>query len=160
MQIAPSPLPPHPGVSQLRPPSPVSFHPQPTSSVHLLLDPAPALSSHNPFRMSPLAIPVPPFDLLPANPFLCMVPPLDLSIKSVPPATSSTGISDFNITLLVPLEGRVPPFPIPFADAAPAMTSLTQDQLLQALNLHFHNTNAILDHLVMQVTAATCRRPS
>ena len=32
------------------------------------------------------------------------------------------------------------------------MTGLTQDQLLQALNLHFYNTNAILDHLQIQAT--------
>ena len=32
------------------------------------------------------------------------------------------------------------------------MTGLSQDQLLQALNLHFYNTNAILDHLQIQAT--------
>ena len=39
------------------------------------------------------------------------------------------------------------------------MGALTQDQLLQALNVHFHNTNQILDQLAThaataQVTAA------
>ena len=46
----------------------------------------------------------------------------------------------------------MPPFPNPFAGAVPAMTGLTQDQLLQALNVHFYNTNAILDHLQVQAT--------
>ena len=34
------------------------------------------------------------------------------------------------------------------------MTGLTQDQLLQALNMHLHNTNAILDHLQVHATTA------
>ena len=82
-----------------------------------------------------------------------MIPPPGNDVES--PATSSTGISDFDLTSPVPLEGRVPPFPNPFAGVAPAMTGLTQDQLLQALNLHFYNTNAILDHLQVQVTTHT-----
>ena len=83
-----------------------------------------------------------------------MVPPPGLSVGPVSPATSSTDISDFDLTSPVPLEGRVPPFPNPFAGAAPTMTDLTQDQLLQALNVHFHNTNAILDHLQVHATTA------
>ena len=137
LQTAPPSLPPRPGASSLGPPPPIPFHSRPVSSAHLLSDSAPALQSRNPFRTSPLAVPVPPFDPLPTNPFLSMIPPPGLSVDSASPATSSTDISDFDLTSPIPLEGRVPPFPNPFAGAAPAMTGLTQDQLLQALNTHF-----------------------
>ena len=150
LQTVPPSLPPRPGASSLGPPPPIPFHSRPFSSAQLLSDSAPALQSRNPFRTSPLAVPVPPFDPLPTNPFLRMAPPTGNGAES--PATSSTGISDFDLTSPVPLEGRVPPFPNPFAGAAPAMTGLTQDQLLQALNVHFYNTNAILDHLQIQAT--------
>ena len=150
VQTALSSLPPRPGASSLGPPPPIPFHSRPFSSAQLLSDSAPAFQSRNPFRTSPLAVPVPPFNPLPTNPFLRMAPPTGNGAES--PATSSTGISDFNLTSPVPLEGHVPPFPNPFAGAAPAMTGLTQDQLLQALNTHFYNTNAILDHLQIQAT--------
>ena len=34
------------------------------------------------------------------------------------------------------------------------MGALTQDQLLQALNVHFHNTNQILDQLATHAATA------
>ena len=116
LQTVPPSLPPRPGASSLGPPPPIPFHSRPFSSAQLLSDSAPALQSRNPFRTSPLAVPVPPFDPLPTNPFLRMAPPTGNSAES--PATSSTGISDFDLTSPVPLEGRVPPFPNPFAGAA------------------------------------------
>ena len=150
--MVPPSLPPHPGVSQLRPLSSVPFHSWPDSYVHLQSDSVPALQSCNPFRTSPLPVPVLPCNPLPTNPFLCMVlPPGSSDLASL--ATSSMDISDFDIMSPVPPEGHVPPFPNPFAGVAPAMTGLVQDQLLQALNMHFYNTNIILDHL--QVHAAT-----
>ena len=152
LQTVPPSLPPRPGASSLGPPPPIPFHSRPFSSAQLLSDPAPALQSRNPFRVSPLPVPVPPFNPLPTNPFLRMTAPSGASDGSTSPATSSTGISDFDLMSPVPLERRVPPFPNPFAGAAPAMTGLTQDQLLQALNVHFYNTNAILDHLQIQAT--------
>ena len=102
LQTAPPSLPPRPGASQLRPLPPIPFHSRPTSSVHLHLDPAPVLQSRNPFLMAPLA--VPPFNPLPTNPFLRAVTPSG-NDGSLSPATSSTGVSDFDITSPVPLEG-------------------------------------------------------
>ena len=144
MQTAQPSLPPRPGASQLRPPPPIPFHSRPIPSAQLSLAPAPIPQSRNPFLAAPL--PIPPFNPLPTNPFLRM-DILSGNNGPVSPATSSTGVSDFDITSPVPLEGRVPPFPNPFAGAAPVMGALTQDQLLQALNVHFHNTNQILDQL-------------
>ena len=154
LQTVPPSLPPRPGASSLGPPPPIPFHSRPFSSAQLLSDSAPAFRSRNPFRTSPLAIPVPPFNPLPTNPFLHMVAPPGHNDGSASPATSSTGVSDFDITSPVPLEGRVPPFPNPFAGAAPVMGALTQDQLLQALNVHFHNTNQILDQLATHAATA------
>ena len=152
LQTAPPSLPPRPGASQLRPPPPIPFHTRPSSLAHLHSDSTPVSQPRNPFRVSPLPVPVPPFNPLPTNPFLRMTVTSGDGEGSTSPATSSTGISDFDITSPVPLEGRVPPFPSPFAGAAPVMMGLTQDQLLQALNVHFYNTNAILDHLQIQAT--------
>ena len=134
LQTVPPSLPPRPGASQLRPLPPIPFHSRPIPSVQLSLAPAPIPQSCNPFLTAPL--PVPPFNPLPTIPFLRAVTPSG-NDGSLSPATSSTGISDFDITSPVPLEGRVPPFPNPFAGAAPVMGALTQDQLLQALNVHF-----------------------
>ena len=96
IQTAQPSLPPHPGASQLRPLPPITFHSQPISSAQLSSVPAPVSHSCNPFLMA--SLPVPPINLLPTNPFLHMVVSSGYNDGSISPTTSSTGVSDFNIT--------------------------------------------------------------
>ena len=88
MQTAQPSLPPRPGASQLRPPPPIPFHSRPIPSAQLSSAPAPISQSRNPFLAAPL--PVPPFNPLPTNSFLCAVTPSDNN-GSLSLATSSTG---------------------------------------------------------------------
>ena len=132
VQTAPPSLPPHPGVSHMRPPPPIPFHSMPTSFCHWYRH----LSS-NLGTLSMLKSPL----------LLCLFHPL----THCPPTPSFAQNSP-----LVTMDRRHPlPLPLasPTSGAAPVMGALTQDQLLQVLNMHFYNTNQILDQL--QIHAAT-----
>ena len=76
-----------------------------------------------------------------------------------PSSLVSTSLSGYDVVNPVSLEGRVPPFPRPFAAAyqqrhqpraqdQPDIVMDPQEQLMNAVNNHVAHTNEILNHMV------------
>ena len=135
----------------------IPFHSRPNSSAHL----------------SPAPIPVPPFDLLPIN-VRTKLPVVESNMVS-PSSSVSTSLSAYDFINPVPLEGRVPPFPRPFAAAhqhrdynldlehqpeEPDIIMDPQEQMMAALNRHINTTNDILNRLVDYAANPPAPRPA
>ena len=140
VRTAPPPLPPRPGMSPLRLPPPIPFHTRPSSYAH----------------PSPVPLPVEPFNPLPVS-TATRLPVIESNVAS-PLSSVSTTFSGYDVVNPVSLEGRVPPFPNPFAAAyqqreynldlehqEPDVVMEPQEQMMNALNRHINTANDILN---------------